>query len=76
MNHPLMFSLGDDGEHNGNGHYMDGITYKLDGVAVDMAGYVSGFNAATSRVAEILVQTDAPQLFTTGVIIIQIKVTV
>ena len=60
MNHPLMFSTGDDGDHNGNGHYMDGITYKLDGAVVDMAGYVSGFDAATTRVAEILVQTDAP----------------
>ena len=60
MNHPLMFSTGSDGDHNGNGHYMDGVTYKLDGAVVNMAGYVSGFDAATTRVAEILVQTDAP----------------
>ena len=60
MNHPLMFSTGSDGDHNGNGHYMDGVTYKLDGAVVTMAGYVSGFDAATTRVAEILVQTDAP----------------
>jgi len=60
MNHPLMFSTGSDGDHNGNGHYMMGVTYKLDGAVVTMAGYVSGFDAATTRVAEILVQTDAP----------------
>ena len=59
MNHPLMFSTGDDGDHNGNGHYMDGITYKLDGAVVDMAGYVSGFDAATTRTVEWMVQTDA-----------------
>ena len=59
-NHPLMFSTGSGGDHNGNGHYIDGVTYKLDGAVVDMAGYVSGFDAATTRVAEILVQTDAP----------------
>ena len=55
-----MFSTGSDGDHNGNGHYMMGVTYKLDGAVVTMAGYVSGFDAATTRVAEILVQTDAP----------------
>ena len=26
-NHPLMFSLGPGGDHNGNGHYMAGVTY-------------------------------------------------
>ena len=29
-NHPLMFSLGPGGDHKGNGHYMAGVTYKLD----------------------------------------------
>ena len=59
-NHPLMFSTGPDGDHNGNGHYMTGITYKLDGVAVTMAGYTSGFNAATTRRVEWKVPTTAP----------------
>ena len=59
-NHPLMFSVGDDGDHNGNGHYMTGITYKLDGVTVNMMGYTSGFNAATDRTVTWVVPTDAP----------------
>ena len=59
-NHPLMVSSGADGDHNGHGHYMLGITYKLDGSVVDMAGYVSGFNAATTRRMEWLVQAEAP----------------
>jgi len=59
-NHPLMFSTGSDGDHNGHGHYMTGITYKLDGVAVTMAGYTSGFNAATTRRVEWKVPTTAP----------------
>ena len=37
--HPLMFSTGSDGDHNGNGHYMSGVQYKLDGSNVDMSGY-------------------------------------
>ena len=59
-NHPLMFSVGDDGDHNGNGHYMTGITYKLDGATVNMMGYTSGFNAATDRTVTWVVPTDAP----------------
>ena len=59
-NHPLMFSTGPDGDHNGHGHYLTGITYKLDGVAVTMAGYTSGFNAATTRRVEWKVPTTAP----------------
>ena len=47
-----MFSTGADGDHNGNGHYMMGVTYKLDGVTVNMAGYVSGFVAASDRRVE------------------------
>ena len=52
QHHPLMFSTGSDGDHNGNGHYMMGVTYKLDGATVTMSGYVSGFVAATSRTIE------------------------
>ena len=52
VHHPLMFSTGADGDHNGNGHYMMGVTYKLDGVTVNMAGYVSGFVAASDRRVE------------------------
>ncbi len=52
VHHPLMFSTGADGDHNGNGHYMMGVVYKLDGVTVNMAGYVSGFVAASDRRVE------------------------
>ena len=55
-----MFSTGAGGDHNGHGHYMTGITYKLDGTAVTMAGYVSGFVAATSRTVEWKVPANAP----------------
>jgi hypothetical protein len=47
--HPLMFSTSQDGELAGGDHYMMGVTYKLDGVQVTMAGYVSGFSSATTR---------------------------
>ena len=60
IHHPLMFSTGDDGEHNDNGHYMSGVVYKLDGVTVNMAGYVSGFVAAIDRRIEWTVASDAP----------------
>ena len=49
QHHPLMLSTGSDGDHNGHGHYSTGVTYKLDGVAVTMANYVSGFTSATTR---------------------------
>ena len=49
QHHPLMLSTGSDGDHNGHGHYNTGVTYKLDGVSVTMANYVSGFTSATTR---------------------------
>ena len=58
--HPLMFSTGSDGDHNGNGHYNTGVQYKLDGVNKTMAEYVSGFAAATTRTAEFTVPANAP----------------
>lgn len=58
--HPLMFSTGPGGDHNGNGHYMMGVTYKLDGVSKTMAQYVSGFGSATSRTIEWIVPSNAP----------------
>ena len=58
--HPLMFSAGPGGDHNGNGHYMTGVTYKLDGTAVTMMQYTSGFTSATSRTVEWKVPANAP----------------
>ena len=60
MSHPIMVSPTTDGEHNGGDHYMMGITYKLDGVVVNMMGYTTGFAAATTRTMEWLVQEEAP----------------
>ncbi len=60
VHHPLMFSTGADGDHNGNGHYMMGVVYKLDGVTKTMAEYVSGFVAATDRRVEWTVPSTAP----------------
>lgn len=60
MTHPLMFSTGADGDHNGNGHYMSGVQYKLDGSNVTMAGYTTGFAAATTRTVEWTIPSDAP----------------
>ena len=62
IHHPLMFSTGDDGEHNSNGHYMSGVVFKLDGVTKTMAQYVSGFNAATVRQVVWTISADAPAL--------------
>ena len=60
VHHPLMLSTGADGDHNGNGHYSDGIVYKLDGATVTMSGYVSGFVAASTRRVEWTVPSSAP----------------
>ena len=57
--HPLMFSTGVDGDHNGNGHYMMGVTYKLDGVNKTMGEYVSGFGSATTKTIEWIVPPNA-----------------
>ena len=59
-NHPLMFSLGPGGDHNGNGHYLIGVQYKLDGVNKTMAQYTTGFNAATTREVVWTIPTNAP----------------
>ncbi len=58
--HPLMFSTGADGDHNGNGHYMMGVTYKLDGVTKTMGEYVSEFGSATTKTIEWIVPPNAP----------------
>ena len=61
VNHPLMFSPTEDGEHQSGGqHYMTGITYKLDGVSKTMAEYTAGFVAATARTVTWVVPTNAP----------------
>jgi len=61
-NHPLMFSLGPGGDHNSHGHYMTGVTYKLDGVTKTMIQYTSGFNAATTRQVIWTIPANAPAL--------------
>ena len=58
--HPLMFSPVANGELVGGGHYNDGVVYLLDDDPVTMAGYVSGFKAATSRKVLVTVKSSAP----------------
>jgi hypothetical protein len=58
--HPLMFSLVANGGLVGGGHYNDGVVYLLDDDPVTMAGYVSGFKAATSRKVLVTVKSSAP----------------
>ena len=58
--HPLMFSTGAGGDLFGNGHYMSGVVYKLDGVTVTMSEYVNGLVAASDRRIEWTVPSDAP----------------
>ena len=60
--HPLMVSPGEDGELAGYDHYMNGITYKLDGVTKTMMQYHMGFEAATTRRMEWVVPATAPNL--------------
>ena len=55
-----MFSTGAGGDLFGNGHYMSGVVYKLDGVTVTMSEYVNGFVAASDRRIEWTVPSDAP----------------
>jgi len=58
--HPLMFSLVANGGLVGGGHYNNGVVDLLDDDPVTMAGYVSGFKAATSRKVLVTVKSSAP----------------
>ena len=61
--HPLYFSITEDGIHGGGTRYNDGVTYRLDGSAVDAIAYASGFDAATTRTVTFVVPQDAPATF-------------
>ena len=53
--HPMAFSLGDDGTHNGHSRYEDyRVVYLIDGTDVSYADYVGNFSGATSRAVRIL----------------------
>ena len=60
--HPIYLSTTEDGIFGGGVRYSSGVTYRLDGVAVDSVTYANGFNAATTRSVQILVPSDAPAL--------------
>lgn len=60
LEHPLMFSIVENGDLVGGGHYNTGVSYLLDGVEVTMSGYVSGFASATSRRIVVEVSADTP----------------
>ena len=47
--HPLYFSSTEDGIHQGGVRYTAGVTYRLNGVAVDAVSYVASFDVATTR---------------------------
>ncbi len=58
--HPLYFSTTEDGIHQGGVRYTAGVTYRLNGVAVDAVSYVASFDVATTRSVTITVPLDAP----------------
>lgn len=58
--HPLYFSSTDDGIWNGGVRYGVGITYRLDGAAVDAVTYTNNFDSATTRTVAIVVAQTAP----------------
>jgi len=59
--HPMYFSSTADGVHAGGVKYNDGVTYRLNGIAVDAVTYASSFDSATTRSVTIIVPLDAPQ---------------
>jgi plastocyanin len=61
-NHPMYFSTTDDGIHNGGVRYSDGVTYRLDGAAVDAVTFSNSFNSATTRTVTIVVPQNSPAL--------------
>ena len=58
--HPLYISTTEDGIHNGGVRYTAGITYRLNGVAVDAVSYLASFDASVLRSITIVVPLDAP----------------
>ena len=58
--HPLYISTTEDGIHNGGVRYTAGVTYRLNGVAVDAVSYVASFDVATTRSVTITVPLDSP----------------
>lgn len=60
--HPLYFSTTEDGIYGGGVKYNEGVTYRLNGVAVDAVSYETGFATATTRTVTIVVPFNAPAL--------------
>ena len=61
--HALYFSTTEDGIHGGGVRYETGVTYRLDGAAVDSVSYANGFNNASQRTVTFVVPLDAPNTF-------------
>lgn len=57
---PIYLSTTDDGVHNGGVKYSSGITYRLNGAAVDAVTYANSFATASERTVTIVVPQDAP----------------
>ena len=55
-----QISTTEDGIHNGGVRYTAGVTYRLNGVAVDAVSYVASFDVATTRSVTITVPLDSP----------------
>ena len=58
--HPLYFSTTEDGIHGGGVRYTAGVTYRLNGVAVDAVSFLASFDNAATRSVTIVVPLDAP----------------
>tara|TARA_B100000212_G_scaffold105212_2_gene77926 strand:+ start:5050 stop:11670 length:6621 start_codon:yes stop_codon:yes gene_type:complete len=58
--HPLYFSITSDGTNTTGTYYETGVTYEIDGQAVNRANYESNFATATTRKVIIQVGATAP----------------
>ena len=56
----MYISTTEDGIHNGGVRYTAGVTYRLNGVAVDAVSYLASFDASVLRSITIVVPLDAP----------------
>ena len=59
---PIYLSTTDDGVHNGGVKYSSGVTYRLNGAAVDAVTYANSFATASERTVTIVVPQDAPNV--------------